>query len=270
MQSMHRLVDNHSVKHHNKLAKITAPLNLHFGISYFAYQRVYDSGYAIMLTNTPEWASYSIDQQYYLIDPTLVSPEYYASGYSYVNSHNHGKFQACLVADAINKFDLNHAFSIVERQPGYCDYYFLGAPTMHQHVYHAYHHHFQSLRDDFSAYFKTEMQDVIQQAHDDAIDVATIKAELYYSDKNILSLVQDSDVNINFLRDINGLDAALTDREQQCLELYRMGYTARETAKILKLSPRTIEEYLHRVKQKKGCRYKRDLLKPGHAFSMCE
>ena len=52
----------------------------------------------------------------------------------------------------------------------------------------------------------------------------------------------------------------LTPREEQCLQLYRLGKTAKETARILSLSPRTVEEYLDNIKAKYGCRFKRELL----------
>ncbi len=38
------------------------------------------------------------------------------------------------------------------------------------------------------------------------------------------------------------------------------GKTAKETAVIMGLSYRTIEEYLTNIKKKLGCRHKRDLL----------
>lgn len=52
----------------------------------------------------------------------------------------------------------------------------------------------------------------------------------------------------------------ISAREKECLSFLLKGKTIKETAKLLKLSPRTIEEYLNRLKQKAGCKYKRELL----------
>lgn len=52
----------------------------------------------------------------------------------------------------------------------------------------------------------------------------------------------------------------LSLREKHCLNYLLKGKTAKETAKLLRISPRTVEEYLTRLRQKLGCRYKRELI----------
>lgn len=56
----------------------------------------------------------------------------------------------------------------------------------------------------------------------------------------------------------NGL--YLTPREAQCMRLIREGHTMKETAASLKLSPRTVEYYLMRLKERWSCRSKKELL----------
>jgi DNA-binding CsgD family transcriptional regulator len=51
----------------------------------------------------------------------------------------------------------------------------------------------------------------------------------------------------------------LTNRERQCIEYLLIGKTAKETAKILNLSHRTIEYYFENIKNKLGGCQKRDL-----------
>jgi DNA-binding CsgD family transcriptional regulator len=52
----------------------------------------------------------------------------------------------------------------------------------------------------------------------------------------------------------------LSAREAECLEWYFQGKTSKETASILGISHRTIEEYFTNIKEKLGCKNKRDLL----------
>lgn len=52
----------------------------------------------------------------------------------------------------------------------------------------------------------------------------------------------------------------LSNRERECLKLLIQGKTAKESAKILALSYRTIEYYLENIKNKLDCSCKRDLL----------
>lgn len=52
----------------------------------------------------------------------------------------------------------------------------------------------------------------------------------------------------------------LTIRENECLNLYRKGLTSKETALMLGLSHRTVEEHFDNIKRKLNCQHKRDLL----------
>ncbi len=51
----------------------------------------------------------------------------------------------------------------------------------------------------------------------------------------------------------------LTPREQQCLDLYLRGLSAKETAKTLDVSYRTVEYYLARIKKKFNCKNLREI-----------
>lgn len=59
----------------------------------------------------------------------------------------------------------------------------------------------------------------------------------------------------------SSLYKSISKREKQCLKHYLAGKTAKETAIILKLSYRTVEEYINNLKIKFKCKNKRDLLK---------
>ena len=54
---------------------------------------------------------------------------------------------------------------------------------------------------------------------------------------------------------------SITHRERQCLKGVLKGETAKETAKVLGLSFRTVEFYLENIKRKLECHGKRELLK---------
>ena len=53
----------------------------------------------------------------------------------------------------------------------------------------------------------------------------------------------------------------LTQREAECIFLILQGYTLKETATELSLSPRTIEFYFKRIKEKFGCNNRANLIK---------
>jgi len=56
-----------------------------------------------------------------------------------------------------------------------------------------------------------------------------------------------------------GKEVKLTPREQECLYYFLEGYTAKEIAKTIKVSHRTVEDYLAKIKAKYGCSSKNEL-----------
>lgn len=52
----------------------------------------------------------------------------------------------------------------------------------------------------------------------------------------------------------------ITKREFECLEFLSQGNTSKMTAKLLKLSPRTIERHFENIKEKLNIRYKSELI----------
>lgn len=59
---------------------------------------------------------------------------------------------------------------------------------------------------------------------------------------------------------INNVDVHLSKREAECLYQLRLGKTAKESAKALNISPRTVETHLENIKQKTLCKTKLELM----------
>jgi DNA-binding CsgD family transcriptional regulator len=53
----------------------------------------------------------------------------------------------------------------------------------------------------------------------------------------------------------------LTQRETECILFLSLGYTAKDMADELGLSPKTIQHHLENIKQKLGCRKKSHIVK---------
>lgn len=53
----------------------------------------------------------------------------------------------------------------------------------------------------------------------------------------------------------------LTQREAECIFYILQGYTLKEAARELELSPRTLEFYFKRIKEKFGCKTRSALIK---------
>jgi DNA-binding CsgD family transcriptional regulator len=87
------------------------------------------------------------------------------------------------------------------------------------------------------------------------LDNVNVPYESAYYDDNSSSL--ERDVVLQFLTKI--VSKALTKRELECLFLMLEGKTAKEIAIILKISYRTVETYLEKIKIKLNCQHKHEL-----------
>jgi DNA-binding CsgD family transcriptional regulator len=67
-------------------------------------------------------------------------------------------------------------------------------------------------------------------------------------------------INIPTVFYFNKRKIKVTRREAECIYYLMQGKTAKETAKILKISPRTVETHLEHVRNKAGCHNKMNLI----------
>lgn len=74
-----------------------------------------------------------------------------------------------------------------------------------------------------------------------------------------------SDNFLNYVETITFSDISiesilLSKREWECATLILAGKTSKEIARVLKLSHRTIEDYIYRMKKKLNCKNKSELI----------
>lgn len=262
MNNPSQLIDNFSGKYHKQMLKVTEPLRLQFGITYFCYQHVSNDGAWTILGNNPDWLMHSAENKFYLIDPSLVNPQHYQSGVILADTHPHPEFQNTMNKHALDLFDLAHCLAIIEKTADGCDYYFLSAPKKHTGIYNIYLNKLSLLQKQFPSYFKQELHKQLHDINNYAVDLKLLKNDRYFSTDNVLSIPNTSENNFEIpSAEISTcIKPTLTMREKQCIRLYQMGKTAKETARILNISHRTVEQHFEHIKEKIGCYFKRELL----------
>jgi len=93
----------------------------------------------------------------------------------------------------------------------------------------------------------------------DVSDVSFFKAHflLYSIDKKLQG---DDLLPVSYILNNEHKPLPLTDKQENCLFLLVRGKTIKEIAKILNLSPRTVEDHLDGIKTKLGCHYKSEII----------
>ena len=238
------------------MKKLTAPLLNQFGITYFARQTVTNDGYWEILGNLPEWLDYSASKEFYNVDPSLLHPDHYQSGLIVNSSNTVPDFLKNMVNECLKKFDIENTLCILEKNPIGSEWYFFASSAKNHKIISTYVTQINSIYK-YIKHFKQEAESLIFKNLEFTIDVANLKNAPFHASPNKIDLLPHAFVDDDIL---NYHVKNITSREKDCLKYLMAGKTIKETAKLLSLSPRTVEEYLNRLKQKAGCKYKRELI----------
>ncbi len=244
---------NASWKYQKKIRKSTEFLLQKFGISYFGVQRITTNGRWSLVTNNPVWVEHCANEKFYQHDPTLVHPDYYQAGVSFVSAHPNPDFRNTLLKTAADKFDMDHCLAVIDKNDQYSEFAFFATSCNNTKIISTYVSQFTVLRQ-FVRYFKSENRRAFLCAENDGIDLLHLKQNAYFDNQHIVDCSSEYVEN-----NAEPMSPNLSLREQQCLNYLLAGKTAKEMAKYLNLSYRTVEEYIANLKEKLGCRHLHDL-----------
>ena len=242
-----------SWQHQKKIQKSTEFLLQKFGISYFGMQRITAEGRWSLVTNNPVWVEHCASEKFYQHDPTLVHPAHYDAGVTFISAHRNPEFRDSLLKTAADQFDMDHCLAIVDKNGQDAEFAFFATSCSNANIVGTYVSQFNALRE-FVRYFKAEHRQVFECAEEQGVDLAGLKQDAYFDNENVVSCAPGSAGN-----NADPVYDSLSLRERQCLHYLLEGNTAKEIARYLDLSYRTVEEYIANLKEKSGCRYLHDL-----------
>lgn len=245
------LIEKHTLKNHQKLKKLTAPLQEQLGISIFSYYSIDDQGQFCFLSNNAAQAEFYYANQLYAYNPYLVHPHLLRTG--------------CILAKSVvdpeyyeisrRKFYVGNLFMVQKRNGNRVEGCLFGDSEENTSLNERYLKNLPLL-NRFSAYFKKESKDWIGTIERQGYNLNEAKGAAFKEGSSDCLLQAEDPISSQFLKKISGLSR----REEQCLESYRNGHSAQSTAALLGLSQRTVEHYFESIKSKLDLASKRDLL----------
>ena len=210
------------------------------GIKYFNYLRVQDDGQYCLLSSNANLMEYIFDNNIPVAAP--VSKETVSHKFNYLVMPE-GPYDKAL-HDIKERFNLGHFIDLVERQKNYIELFCFGADADNSQIINFYLNRMDVL-EKFKSIFKEKA-------------AALIRTHL---EKQLILPKHMMPGYRGVMKSEYILDGAhLTSREVQCLRLLQQGKTAKQTAKKLHLSYRTVESYLDDVKSKLYVTNKSELL----------
>jgi len=225
-----------------KVQEASSPLLTTFGFNYFQYLRCYDDGSINCLTNNTGLFEYTKD---YHDEPIVFS--------AFEEEHENVPFYWFLWDEALpptaplqlarEKFNIHNGLTLVRRTKNYYDMIAVALPYEHANPGSFYLNKIKAI-EQFIYDFDKQNKDLLQ-----IMDKSAIALPNAYRDVNYQELcLSQGKIKVKG----RGGMTYLTTQELACLRFVLQGFSYKQIAQLLEISPRTVETYLIRVKQRTG------------------
>lgn len=228
------LLNTIGIKHCKEIKAVTSPL-AKIELYHFSFCRIFMDGTKIYLTSCPEWMVYAYTKLYDTLQ-TNRTMDCYTAGFQPWQ----GVLSPAILQTLKKEFDVDQGMTFIVKQSNSCDL-FLFASTCDKEQVHRYYLNNSLQLKLFCWSFLEEAKTMIQKCHADRLILPKS-----LSNHHIANAPQ---LNVDLPNSM--LTAAqLSLQENICLQHFITGKTVKEIAKILALSPRTVETYITRAKLK--------------------
>jgi len=239
--------------------EITKPLNL-IGLYHFSYDRVYSDDSHLRLCNMGAWLETFYRKKLYEGSIFEINPKLFQNGYIlWVWLKKEPVYTVAA------QYDIDHGIGIIQRYKFYTDFFHFGSKC-NNYISPQDMCSKLSYLNKFILYFKDKAKDIIK----------TAEAQRFILPFNLLKSKQNNTIHVEnscdeekFLNQINtsrfyleGMTSTshLTKREVSILKYLLEGYTAKQIACSIKISFRTVENYINILKIKLQCDSRRDFM----------
>jgi len=226
-----------------------------FNIKDFRYIKIFKDNTCLFLTTESEWTRifYRDFYQYGTHHKTINS---LTSGFVLWSSHPDQS-----VFNARREFSgSDHGITLIEKNTDSCEIFGFSSTKENPQVINFYINNLDLLRRH-TLYFKYQAKDLIKLAEKDRLILPKVlekpKVDLISDRTNVNKLIKETPL-ANYYQSEGIMQ--LKNKQKECLYLITQGKTAKQVAKIMNLSPRTIEDHINIIKNKLNCQYKSELI----------
>lgn len=219
------------------------------GISYFNYLRFYNDGSCYFLTTHGKVIEHIFENDVPIAAP--IEEKYIKKNFNYFLLPI-GSYDKYLHDMKIN-FHLAHFIDLIDRHDDYIELFCFGSSANNPEIMNFYLSNIDFLQK-FKWYFKEKASDLIKNGETNKIEIPEIMFPPYQGLKHS-SYLNDTPLVNQIYPHIK-----LTPRQYDCLAQISMGRTAKEAAKIIGLSHRTVENYIAHLKTIFDCNTKSQLI----------
>jgi DNA-binding CsgD family transcriptional regulator len=230
------------------------------GILYFTYMRNYPDCSQVYLSNDSSWVEAYYGQRLYETSQFQLAPESYRSGkivwpaQSDLPVYQYGR----------EYLKSDNGVTIIKKSGNYTEFYFFSSSVNNNGIVNVYVNN-MAILEKFVLYFNDRAERILAKAEKSKL---VLPPHIYQqSINNITISIPTPDIIDNVLDEMQikkyrikhegYYNIKLSSRELECIFLYHKGKTAKETARALNISQRTVETYFENIKNKLNC-YSKD------------
>jgi len=248
-------------EHKPYIDEIAALLSKNFPIKFFGFLRFYSNGHALAFSNNLKWQSFFLES----INKNSKSFE---KATSMVNSkrtvfiHLWPDIVGDKTLDALRSYNIWNGMSIYRYSEGYIDSWSFAGEMQDEKLYILF-AKYSNIFEQFIYYVEAKYS-FLFDVEGDALfkfsshDLSENLLDDYCSPEKINQFISHSPI---FKTSLNKCNLTLTSRENTILKSLQFGMTAKEMARELLLSPRTVECHVKNLKIKLGCYRKSELIR---------
>lgn len=248
-----------------EFAELCKPLEM-FHITHFTYQKQFNDGTRISLSNKPQWIEDYYNLKLYESSLFEEKPSTYKAAFNIwmddydIPVYHHGR----------SYYNTSHCISITEPHHDGCEHYlFSTTPDKPEAIHYLannmdiLYHFVLYLKDRGIEVFKKAQNNriVVQKSFIDTPTNPIAKQDFYQiMQQHKKQFFDKTPIRRYVFESGNTQGIKLTQREISCVICLLQNKTAQETAELMNLSRRTVESYLDNIKVKLDCDTKADLL----------
>lgn len=243
-----------------QIEEICAPLFLNLGFTIFAYIKVMPDGRMLHLNSNSDWTKVFFEREFYNEDDcfhklrSLVSKE--GDKTFILSGTPQGKHPSTLY-----DFNIWNTYSIYKKREGFVEGWAFGTTRENKNILDIYLKN-PFILNIFTLYFSEKAFDFTTNAHESNF----IRTEKSFSEtvevtEDEINLFISTIIPNRFPIKFKGQKIVFSRREVECLTLLSSGYSVKETANLLKISSRTIESHIDKMKLKTNTCHKSELLR---------
>ncbi|MGC8483754.1 MAG: helix-turn-helix transcriptional regulator [Thermodesulfobium sp.] len=240
-----------------KINPIVKPISDHFGVHTFGYRKFFADGNSFGMSNNFSWTTFCLEN----FDKKII-PNYENEIKAALNEDKFHFFRIGkpnnkdAFLSALYELDIWNTCSLYKKMGDGIEAFYFASTRENSGIVEKYTNNI-ALFERFSYHFKNKLLDIISLEDIKSSASPTISPKVFESsqetssieDQNIKQFLSTTPIHKFFLN-VNEQDITLSFQEFRCLALLSQGKTAKEIGNSLKISQRTVEEYIDNIKRK--------------------